>query len=489
MPQPVRCGAGRGGAMKGCALSVLLALAALALAPWTIRAQQGDELEQLKQQFKAMQKMMSEMQAKIEAMEKARGLQVTAPAPVPALPQAAPPPQPTGQPVLSPALTRRQTVSDNPYGVARVDNAPLDPKMRGFFAIPGTETMLRIGGYTKLDAIHDFSPAGNPDWFVTSTIPVGTVSSVDNTEIQVRQTRLSLELRRPVLGDDLRFFFESDFTGGNGQRDFNLRHAYGQWRNLLAGFTFSTFNDMDSLPDTLDFEGPGSAIFQYNPQIRYTWAINKSHSLAFALEQPMSDVPKVMTQVNQIQITPNSPWPDIVLRYRYETSRGHLQIGTLLRSVGAWYKMEHADHFCYGFNLGAALTVGEMDNVLFQGTYGKGISRYVNDLGGTGYDLGLDSHMRSTPLPVCGGLLGYEHYWTEKLRSSITYGYLKTDTYYLPYPDNFKSSAYAAANLIYKVMGSMNLGMEILHGNHSEVSGLKGDATRFQFSFQYDFVK
>jgi len=465
------------------------ALVLLLSAAIQCRAQQGDELEQLKQQFKAMQQMMSEMQAKIEAMEKARGLQVTAPAPAPALTLATPPPQAAGQPALSPALTQRQTVSDNPYGVARVDNAPLDPKMKGFFAIPGTETKMRIGGYTKLDAIHDFNPAGTTDWFVTSTIPIGPVADVSNTEIQVRQTRLNLELRRPLLGDDLRFFFETDFTGSNGQRVLNLRHAYGQWRNLLAGFTFSTFNDMDSLPDTLDFEGPGSAIFQYNPQIRYTWAINKRHSLAFALEQPMSDVPKVMTQINNIQITPNSPWPDVVLRYRYETSRGHLQVGTLLRSVGAWYEMEHADHFCYGFSVGAALTVGEMDNVLFQGNYGRGISRYVNDLGGTGYDLGLDHGMRSIPLPVYGGLLAYEHYWTEKLRSTITYGYLKTDTYYLPMPDNFKSSAYAAANLIYNVMGSLNVGVELLHGNHFQVNGQQGNATRFQFSFQYDFVK
>ena len=476
--------------MRGRCFAIACALALVLSGTVASRAQQGDELQQLKDQFKAMQKMMLEMQAKIEAIEKARGLPPTAVGPVPSIPPAPPAPPSGGLPALSPALTERQTFSENPYGVARVDNAPLDPKMLGFFSLPGTPARMRIGGYTKLDAIHDFSPAGNPDWFVTSTIPIGDVADVSNSEIQVRQTRFNIEIRRPVLGDDLRFFYENDFTGGNGQRAFNLRHAYGQWRNLLAGFTFSTFNDMDSLPDTLDFEGPGSAIFNYNAQIRYTWAIAKRHSLAFAFEQPLSDVPKVMAPVSSgIQITPNSPWPDFVIRYRYENERGHVQLGTLLRSVGAWYQTDHADHFCYGFSLGAALRVGDLDNVLFQGTYGKGISRYVNDLGGTGYDLGLEHGMNATPLPVCGGLAGYEHYWTEKLRSCLTYGYLKADTYYLPMPTNFRSSAYAAANLIYNVMGSLNIGAEVLWGNHAQVDGQKRDATRFQFSFQYDFVK
>lgn len=463
-------------------LAAVLATVLLAAVPCA--GQQEDELQKLREQMKLMQQMMRDMQAKIDELEAARAL-VPGEGKQPALAQ-----EISGEPALSPALTERQTVSDNPYGVARVDNAPLDPKMRGFFSLPGTRTIMRIGGYSKLDAIHDFRPAGNPDWFVTSSIPIEPVADAHNTEIHVRQTRLNLELRRPASGGgDLRFFYENDFTGSGGQRAYNLRHAYGQWKNLLAGFTFSTFNDLDSLPDTLDYEGPGSAIFCYNPQIRYTWPITPRHSLAFAVEQPKSDIPTAVPGYGPAEITPTSPWPDFVVRYRYEADRGHLQLGSVLRSVGAFYRSEKDVKFCYGLSLGGAVRLGHLDNFLFQANYGEGVSRYINDLGGLGYDIGVapDGHVH--PLPVYGGFLAYEHYWTESLRSTLTCGHLRADTYYLPRDSAFKSSTYAAANLIYVVKGALTVGLEVLYGNHFVKDGRQGDATRVQFSFQYDLVK
>jgi hypothetical protein len=452
--------------------------------------------------MKLMQQMMREMQAKIDALEKAEAAERSPAGEPPVAPpaqQAAPPARPPEggpegapeEPALSPALINRKTVSDNPYGVARIDNAPLDPSMAGFFPIPQTQTILRIGGYTKLDMIHDFEPAGNTDWFVTSSIPIEPVSKSSNSQIHVRQTRFNVELRRPLLGAEMRFFYENDFTGSKGQRAFNLRHAYGQWHNLLAGFTFSTLNDMDSLPDTLDFEGPGSAVFNYSPQIRYTWPITRKHSLAIAVEQPNSDIPTSMQLqgAGEVTINPDSPWPDFILRYRYETERGHLQLGTVYRSVGAWYLARQDFEFCWGTSLSGALQVGDLDNLQFQANYGEGLARYINDLSGLGYDLGMAPDRRVTPLPLWGALASYQHHWTESLRSSLVYGYLRAGTYYLPKPDKFRSTAYAAANLIWDVKGSLTLGVEVLYGNHCIKDGREGDATRFQFSFQYDFVK
>jgi hypothetical protein len=52
------------------------------------------------------------------------------------------------------------------YADPRLDNAPFDPKLRGFFLIPGTQSMLRIGGFARTDLIHDFEPAGNTSKFI-----------------------------------------------------------------------------------------------------------------------------------------------------------------------------------------------------------------------------------------------------------------------------------------------------------------------------------
>jgi hypothetical protein len=41
----------------------------------------------------------------------------------------------------------------------------------GWWSIPKTSTRFKLGGYVKLDVIHDFDPIGSPDYFDVSTIP------------------------------------------------------------------------------------------------------------------------------------------------------------------------------------------------------------------------------------------------------------------------------------------------------------------------------
>jgi TolA-binding protein len=69
-------------------------------------------------------------------------------------------------------LAKQETVNRDRETVARVDNQPLDPELVGFFNIPGTRDKLKIDGYAKLDVIMDPRPAGDPDQFITTTIPV-----------------------------------------------------------------------------------------------------------------------------------------------------------------------------------------------------------------------------------------------------------------------------------------------------------------------------
>lgn len=40
------------------------------------------------------------------------------------------------------------------YADPRLDNAPFDPQLRGFFLIPGTQSMLRIGGFARTGLLH-----------------------------------------------------------------------------------------------------------------------------------------------------------------------------------------------------------------------------------------------------------------------------------------------------------------------------------------------
>jgi hypothetical protein len=51
------------------------------------------------------------------------------------------------------------TFSEDSVAAARFDNVPLDPNYQGFFRLPGTQTLLKIGGYFKTDFIYDSRPS------------------------------------------------------------------------------------------------------------------------------------------------------------------------------------------------------------------------------------------------------------------------------------------------------------------------------------------
>ncbi|MEW6364298.1 MAG: DcaP family trimeric outer membrane transporter [Acidobacteriota bacterium] len=457
-------------------------LASLIGSGWA-RAQEPADIEKITARIEALQRELDELRSQVQQIQ--RGAAPVAGAPG-APPAAGPAPAPTA---VSPAIVQYETLSGDPYAAARIDNAPIDPELKGFFAIPFTETRLRIGGYAKLDAIHDFKPIGDHDFFTTSTIPVEPGIWGDNTNIQARQTRLNIEMRRPTPAGMLRFYYENDFTGSYGPRVYNLRHAYGQLHNFLAGFTFSSMVDIDSTPDTLDFEGPGSTIFVFQPQVRYTHPITKHHSIALSVEKGTSDI-VTETDVNQT-ITPTSPWPDGVFRWRYETDAGHLQVGVVLRSVGGYMGNIAEEHvFARGLSFSGNWLVVGSDNVQFQLNAGDGFGRYFSDISGLAADVGLDSDGKMVPLPAYGFFGGYQHYWRPAFRSTVTYGYLNVDSVDKTLTTDFHASHYAAANLIWHPKGSaFNMGIEGLYGKQTLKTGESGDATRLQFAFQYDFVK
>ena len=271
-----------------------------------------------------------------------------------------------------------------------------------------------------------------------------------------------------------------------------LRHAYGQIWNLLAGYSFSALVDVDSMPDTLDFEGPGSMVYVMQPQVRYTLPLDtaKKHTLAFSLERGTSDI---LTQVptTQVTVTPTSPWPDGVIRYRYEGARGHFQAGAVFRSVGGYVGDTAQRHtFAWGVSLAGAAHVGERDNFLYQLNAGKGMGRYVEDVQGLAPDVGIDRHGHLAALPLCSGFLGYQHYWSETLRSTLTYGYLKVDSKEYRFTTDFYRSDYGAVNLIWNPRGtSFNFGVEYLYGDQVLRTGRSGHANRVQISIQYDLLK
>lgn len=208
-----------------------------------------------------------------------------------------------------------------------------DPSKAGFFAIPGTRTSVKIGGYVKLDAVDDVT--GNIGNSVASdfgSIPLDH-SRKGNRDGQLtfsaQETRLSLtSLTSTDAVGDVKAYVEGDFFGsGNGGNLLRLRHAYVQGGRFLAGQTWTTFSDLDTAqPETLDFNGPVGYAAVRQPLLRYTQPLPIGN-LDLAIESPQGDFNSVgIFQDNKIDKA-----PDLVIRYTADTSWGHLGFAALGR--------------------------------------------------------------------------------------------------------------------------------------------------------------
>jgi DcaP outer membrane protein len=460
---------------------------------------------ELRKELDEMRARMGAMETKIEALEsESANAPVTPSSAAPTARAAAVLPEQGGIQTISPLpqgptsphvgeQTRSyQTFSEDPFADPRLNNVPLDPKYRGYFVLPGTRTLLKIGGYSKSDFIYDLKPAGNPDEFIPSTIPIPAPAGVNNATVSIRPTRLTLDFLIPSSQvGDVRFYFEGDLFGTNATTP-RLRHAYGQVKNLLIGQTFTNFMDGDLFPDTLDFEGPNSMVNIRNPQFRYSFALDKNTAFSISVEKPSSDV---SFTTPAFSAEPSAPSPDGALRVRREFPSGHIQVASLFRSisasVGTGTTTETASVFGWGISIATMFKTFGKDNIMAEGTYGRGIARYIQDTSGLGIDAAVISvnnpHLRATP--EAGGYGAYQHYWTKTLRSNAVYGFLQVENTDFEPGSTYHKSDYTAANLVWNPLGSLNVGAEFLYGWQVLKNGQSGNAPRFQLSAKYNFVK
>ena len=203
---------------------------------------------------------------------------------------AQPPPQGTTSPQVGQATEQYREFSEDTVAAPRFDNVPLDPKYNGFFRLPGTQDILRIGGYFKTDFIYDLKPAGNTDAFVPSSFPIPQTTSVNNANVSIQPTRLSLDFGSPLHRSEKGAFMWKPIFSEVPSTTPRLRHAYAQVKNILIGQTFTNFMDPDAFPDTLDFQGPNGMVNLRNPQVRYGFALGPRTTFYVSVEKPSSDV-------------------------------------------------------------------------------------------------------------------------------------------------------------------------------------------------------
>ena len=463
----------------------------LAAFPCAAVAQTSD-LEQLRTAIREMQKTINEQSARIAELEKS---QTAAPPAPPAtatekdkslaqiMKEGAAMSMPTGE--QSP-VGYRGTLRDEQEAAPRPGALIMDPKYLGYIPIPNTDVLIRFNAKPRVDFTYDFENSGNDDRFVTAQIPVegDPFKGGDGIfNINAKASQLKVDVRAPELNGSPRFYYENDFFGSSGgEFPYRIRHLYGQVFNVIVGQTYSVFEDPDVWPDTVDYEGPNSAVFARRPLLRYQLPLSKEWHVNFGLEQPGSEVDASIdpdaTSVNHA--------PDGGLNVRWERDKlAHVQLAAIGREIGVRGPLVGEQSVLgWGLNLSSALTLFEKDSVQAQVTYGEGIFRYSND-DFFPNDAAFDSDGDLQALPYFGVMLGFTHHWTEKWRSTVSYGYVNLDNEDSQGPDAYHETHYASANVMYRLRKRLTVGLEGLYGKKEVKSGADGDAWRIQAGLVY----
>jgi len=371
--------------------------------------------------------------------------------------------------------------------LAEDDTGKKTPKPLNVF---GKSVKLTFYGTLQADVMHDFQALGGDEFvneFITGDIPVkgSKTSPPDNrTGFSVNQSNVNIGLEAPTGYGAFRLFTEINFekytTGGPA---FELYQAYGALGPLLAGKAWSTFSNIDSQPDTLDFEGPNAIPEVQQVMLRWTQPLPNDLSFLFALEEPNADLtlPAGASAINSI--------PDMIACLEYKPSWANIQASGLYRRLQG--KGDGFDSAVNGWGLQLSGNMDTFGRDSFQlgAVYGRGIGHYIQDTQGYGLDAAPSSPGSSSleAIPAFGGWVGYQHWWAEALSSSASFGYVRLWNTDGQAADVYRNTTYISANIIWSPWRPVDVGLEYLYGQRRTKSAGSGYNNRLQFSVKFNF--
>jgi hypothetical protein len=346
---------------------------------------------------------------------------------------------------------------------------------------------LRLLGSIRLTGIIDFRGLQSTSSFNTYAIPVGEENRAERRfQMNADETRLGVEVMRKTGLGDIFVKVETDFLGGSG--NLRLRHAYGTLGGFLFGQTWSTFGDPNSIPLTVDLDGPNSSVSVRTVQVRYVGRIDTALTWGASIESPSVEA----TVPDSLGLEPSfQSLPDVIARIRQSGSWGHFQLAGVLRSLNIRNPQGDLDKLTgVGALLSGRIFLGgeTPHRVLYQFVAGRGISRFITALSGEGLDVVYNPATQSFDLTSSlGTYISYAREWTPVLLSYATAGWISLGNIEDRADDAFKSSMYVSANLFWDPAAGTRIGGELAWGRRVNKDGQGGNAVRFSLIMRYDF--
>jgi len=354
----------------------------------------------------------------------------------------------------------------------KTKDAVVGGDIAGSFRLPGSETSIRIYGYAEAHLIHDIKAPGPSDLFTDLMFQPLDNSGAQKgkTKLTASTSRFGFETSTPTKLGALATKVEADFYsyGSDNRNRLRLRHAYGEYGGFLVGQTWSTFMDLDDLPETVDFNGPIGAPFSRRTMIRYTYGDAKAgYKLTAALEDPEDQFGGGSA---------NERLPQVVLRFDKSFDWGAVNARLLGHEKRSATKTKRGG----GVGVGGSYKLTDKD--LFMGQYTR-VDGDIDQLyGSNGY--AIDGAGAITFDKNQGLVLGYARTFSDQLRGTLVYGLNKGKT--AQAVDN-RSLGQLFVNLIYTPIKNVELGAEVILGKRKTFAGDTGTMQRLDFMGRYSF--
>lgn len=358
------------------------------------------------------------------------------------------------------------------------------------------DTSVKFTGYIKADAMVSNYSEGTlssgsigRDFYIPSLTPVAGSDDGTQFDAHIRQSRFRFTTNTPTEeGDSITGVLELDFivTSGGDERISNsytprVRHAYIQYKDWLIGQTWTTFMDVGSLPESLDFIGVTDGIsFGRQVMVRYT-----KGGLQLALENPETTVTpngggsRIVADDNAV--------PDFIAAYTTKQDWGYVKVAGLVRQLSYDDGSGIDDNeTSYGVAVSGKYKLSNGDDIRFMVNTGSGMGRYVALNASNGAVVTADGDLEA--IDSTGYAIAYRHVWNNKARSSVMFSALDIDNDISLTGDGVTESTYSArANFLYSPTKALTVGAEYAFAHREVEAGLEGDMNRIQVSAKYAF--
>ncbi len=265
---------------------------------------------------------------------------------------------------------------------------------------------------------------------------------------------------------------EGDFYTTAGRDQLRLRHAYGSYKGILAGQTWSNFTSFAGLTPSVDFSGAAGlpGLQGRATQLRYT-----TGPMSFSIEEPFGGISNRTDEKDGLP----------ALTARLEDNAGNLSYSAAALVKQTEYDDgNNSDDSAMGYAVFGAGKVKLTDMISIQGsmTYTDGANSYNFR---SGADDAFDDGTGSLDtISSMGGVIGTSIGLGQGRSINIQHGMVENDTDDVAGTETNQTTF---VNYMWKPADSVTMGAEYQYWKTEDESGDSADANRVMFMAQYNF--